>query len=136
RGQGSALTIDALRIVDETAARLRDEAQRGARWADIHLWIGSDHRHTRGASHEDLTGVIEDIGHRTMSHPWVVTLGAEVAVMVSGNAMAHLYCDVRSCVRPSVGEPRWRALCDALLARPSVDLLAARRGDRVVVRSA
>jgi hypothetical protein len=136
RGQDSALTLEALRIVDETAARIRDDAERSARWDDMHLWIVSDHGHSRVTSHEDLTGVIEDVGHRTMSHPWVVTLGAEVAVMVSGNAMAHLYCDIRSRVRPSVGEPRWRALCDALLARPSVDLLAARRGDRVVVRSA
>jgi hypothetical protein len=76
----------------------------------MHLWIVSDHGHSRVTSHEDLTSVIEDVGHRTMSHPWVVTLGAEVAVMVSGNAMAHLYCDVRSRLRPSVEEPRWRAV--------------------------
>jgi type I phosphodiesterase/nucleotide pyrophosphatase len=136
QGQNSPLTIDALRIVDETAARIRDDAERSARWDDMHLWIVSDHGHSRVASHEDLTGVIEAIGHRTMSHPWVVTLGAEVAVMVSGNAMAHLYCDVRSRARASVAEPRWRVLSDALLARPSVDLLAARREDRVIVRSA
>jgi hypothetical protein len=136
RGQGSPMTIDALRIVDETAARIRDDAERSGRWDDMHLWIVSDHGHSRVTSHEDLTGVIEAIGHRTMSHPWVVTLGAEVAVMVSGNAMAHLYCDVGSRARPSVAEPRWRSLSQELLARPSVDVLATRRGDRVSVRSA
>src|SRR5262249_17670666 len=115
---------------------IRDDAERSARWHDMHLWVVSDHGHSRVTSHEDLTGVIEAIGYRTMSHPWVVTLGAEVAVMVSGNAMAHLYCDVRSGARPSMAESRWRSLCDTLLARPSVDLLAARRGDRVSVRSA
>jgi hypothetical protein len=136
RGQESPMTIDALRIVDDTAARIRDDAERSGRWDDMHLWVVSDHGHSRVTSHEDLAGLIDDAGLRTMSHPWVVTLGAEVAVMVSGNAMAHLYCDVRSRVRPSMDAPRWRALCDMLLARPSVDLLAVCGGDRVIVRTA
>ena len=136
RGQQSPMIVDALRIVDDTAAQIRDDAERSGRWEDMHLWIVSDHGHSRVTSHEDLTGVIEQAGYRTMSHPWVITLGAEVGVMVSGNAMAHLYCDVRSRARPSMDDPRWRALCDALLERPSVDLLAVRRGERVLVRTA
>jgi Type I phosphodiesterase / nucleotide pyrophosphatase len=136
RGQDSPMTIDALRIVDETAAQIRDDAERSGRWDDMHLWIVSDHGHSRVRWHEDLAGLIDETGFRTMSHPWVVTLGAEVAVMVSGNAMAHLYCDVSSRTRPSADSPRWRALCDVLLARASVDLMAVRRGDRVVVRTA
>jgi hypothetical protein len=136
RGQDSPMIIDALRIVDDTAAQIRDDAERSGRWDDMHLWVVSDHGHSRVASHEDLTGVIEDAGLRTMSHPWVVTIGAEVAVMVSGNAMAHLYCDVSSRERPSVDSPRWRALREVLLGRPSVDLLISQRDGRVVVRSA
>jgi Type I phosphodiesterase / nucleotide pyrophosphatase len=136
RGQDSPMTIDALRIVDDTAARIRDDAERSGRWDDMHLWIVSDHGHSRVRWHEDLAGVIDALGIRTMSHPWVVTIGAEVAVMVSGNAMAHLYLDVRSRARPSVDLPRWRALCDALLARPSVDLMSLCHGDRVLVRTA
>jgi arylsulfatase A-like enzyme len=66
----------------------------------------------------------------------VVTLGADVAVMVSGNAMAHLYCDLRSRARPKVEAGQWNELCDVVLARESVDLLVTRRGDRVVVRTA
>jgi hypothetical protein len=136
RGQDSPMTIEALRIVNDTAAQIRDDAERSGRWDDMHLWVVSDHGHSRVTSHEDLAGVVERAGHRTMSHPWVVTLGAEVGVMVSGNAMAHLYCDVRSRMRPSMDVPRWRALCDVLLERPSVDLLGFRRGERVVVRTA
>lgn len=136
RGQDDPMIVDALRIVDETAARIRDDAERSGRWDDMHLWVVSDHGHSRVTRHEDLTRVIEDVGPRTMSHPWVVTFGAEVAVMVSGNAMAHLYCDVRSRTAPSADDPRWRALCDRLLERESVDLMMTRRDDRVVVRSA
>ena len=61
RGQGSTLMIEALRIVDETAARIRDDAERSARWDDMHLWIVSDHGHSRVTSHEDLTGLIESM---------------------------------------------------------------------------
>jgi len=136
RGQSSPMIIDALRIVDDTAAQIRDDAERSGRWDDMHLWIVSDHGHSRVTTHEDLTQGIEDAGHRTMSHPWVVTLGADVAVMVSGNAMAHLYCDIHSRARPRVEAGQWNELCDVLLARESVDLLLTRRGDRVVVRTA
>ncbi len=136
RGQDSPMTLDALRIVDETAARIRDDAERSGRWDDMHLWIVSDHGHSRVRRHDDLAGVIDALGFRTMSHPWVVTIGAEVAVMVSGNAMAHLYLDVQSRARPSVDASPWRELCDALLARPSVDLMSLCRGDRVLVRTA
>jgi hypothetical protein len=136
RGQDSPMITEALRIVDDTAARIRDDAERSGRWDDMHLWVVSDHGHSRVTSHEDLTGVIEDAGHRTMSHPWVVTLGAEVAVMVSGNAMAHLYCDVRAHAQPSMESGDWRRLCDVLVDRASVDLIAVRRDGRVVVRSA
>jgi len=49
----------------------------------------------------------------------------DVAVMVSGNAMAHVYVELNERQRP--GWPRlaarWSALAEALLARPSVDLL-------------
>ena len=135
RGQSSAMTIDALRIVDATAARIRDDAERSGRWDDMQLWVVSDHGHSRVTSHEDLAGLIDDAGLRTMSHPWVVTIGADVAVMVSGNAMAHVYCDVRSRTRPPMDSPRWRALSDMLLTRPSVDLLATCRGDQVLVRT-
>lgn len=136
RGQSSPMIADALRIVDDTAARIRDDAERSGRWDEMHLWIVSDHGHSRVTTHEDLAQLIEDVGHRTMSHPWVVTLGAAVAVMVSGNAMAHLYCDVRARVRPACDGGKWSELCDALLARESVDLLVTRRGERVAVRTA
>ena len=136
RGQSSPMIAEALRIVDDTAARIRDDAERSGRWDEMHLWIVSDHGHSRVTAHEDLAQVIEDAGHRTMSHPWVMTVGAEVAVMVSGNAMAHLYCDIRSRARPAIDVGEWNVLCDALVARESVDLLVTRRGERIAVRTA
>jgi hypothetical protein len=136
KGQSSPMIMDALRIVDDAAAQIRDDAERANRWADMSLWVVSDHGHSRVTHHDDLAGVIDAIGHRTISHPWVVGLSAEVAVMVSGNAMAHLYLDVRSRGRPSVSEGRYASLLNALLIRPSVDLALVPSGDRVSIRSA
>ncbi len=44
--------------------------------------------------------MIEQFGHRVIAHPWVYRLGADVAVMVSGNAMAHVYVDLGRRRRP------------------------------------
>ena len=137
RGQSSPMILDALRIVDDVAAEIRADAERAGRWEDVSLWVVSDHGHSRVTAHENLARIIARAGHRTMAHPWVYTVAPDVAVMVSGNAMAHLYLDVRALARPSaVRDGRWRELADILLSRESVDLLIARDGDRVVVRTA
>jgi arylsulfatase A-like enzyme len=87
--------------------------------------VVSDHGHSPVDRHEDLDGVVRDLGHRTVAHPWVYSVRApEVAVMVSGNAMAHLYLEPEHRAAP--GWPalaaRWGGLRDALMARESVDL--------------
>jgi hypothetical protein len=137
RGHNSPMVLDALRIVDDAAARIRADAERDGRWAEMSLWIVSDHGHSRVTTHEDLVRLVEAAGWRTMSHPWVVTIAPDVAVMVSGNAMAHLYLDIRSRApfRERIDE-RWMPLVNSLLARPSVDLLLLRRSNGALVRSA
>jgi len=135
RGQSHPMIVDALRIVDDAAAQIRREAERDGRWRDMSLWIVSDHGHSRVTSHEDLERVVAAEGFRTMSHPWVFRIAPEVGVMVSGNAMAHLYVNLksRSTERPSL-DGRWAKLAEALLPRPSVDLmLLPLRSNRVQV---
>jgi hypothetical protein len=125
REHTDTLVLDALRIVDETAARLRDDAERGGWWKDTHLWIVSDHGHSPVHTHEDLAAVVRDLGHRTVAHPWSAGIAPDVAVMVSGNAMAHLYLDVERRARPwwrTLGA-RYEPTVRALLERDSVDLL-------------
>jgi hypothetical protein len=115
RGHDDPLVHDALHIVNDAATRLREDAERGGWWEDTHLWIVSDHGHSAVHTHEDL------------------------AVMVSGNAMAHLYLDLDECERPwwpALAE-RHGELADALLDREAVDLmLLPLRAARCVVRSA
>jgi hypothetical protein len=125
QGHDGAIVMDALRIVDDMAATVRADAEQRGAWDGMSLWVVSDHGHSSVREHEDLVRVVEQLGHRVVAHPWVFTIRPEVAVMVSGNAMAHVYVDLDRRIRPSwpAIAPRWRAFADALLQRDSVDLL-------------
>ncbi|HEY4307218.1 MAG TPA: alkaline phosphatase family protein [Gemmatimonadaceae bacterium] len=136
RGQGDPMILDALKIVDDAAAGIREDAERDGRWEGMSLWIISDHGHSRVTQHEDLVKVVQNAGFRTMSHPWLYSRSPEVAVMVSGNAMAHLYVDLKSRIRTGKLDQRYSALATHLLARPSVDLMILPGGDGAVVSHA
>ncbi len=124
-GQDSSIVSDALRIVDDTVAQIRSDAERDGRWEKMHLWVGSDHGHSRVREHEDLTAVLTEWGYSTLSHPWAFNTSADIAVMVSGNAMAHLYLNLDQKTRPwwPSLSGRWGQLVECLISRESVDLL-------------
>jgi arylsulfatase A-like enzyme len=125
KGQDAQIVIDAMRIVDDTVAQIRSDAERDGRWKKMHLWVGSDHGHSRVREHEDLVALISGWGYTTLAHPWAFNTSADVAVMVSGNAMTHLYLDLEQRTRPwwpSLGD-KWNDLVERLLTRASVDLL-------------
>jgi arylsulfatase A-like enzyme len=84
----------------------------------------SDHGHSAVHAHDDLAALVRASGHRVLAHPWLFARRAEVAMMVSGNAMAHIYLELDRRARAgwtALGE-RWAPLVRALLARESVDL--------------
>jgi hypothetical protein len=124
-GQNSPIVSDALRIVDDTVAEIRADAERDGRWQRMHLWVGSDHGHSAVRHHEDLTAILADWGYSTLSHPWAFNTAADIAVMVSGNAMAHLYLDLEQKTRPwwPALSGKWGELVEKLLSRESVDLM-------------
>ena len=131
-GHDSPAALEALRLVDETAARVREDAERDGRWEATHLWVASDHGHSPVRAHDDLAGLLRAAGHRVLAHPMVFTRDPDVAVMVSGNAMAHLYLDPGRRLRPwwSALRGRWEPLASILLDRESVDLLLLPIDDR------
>jgi hypothetical protein len=121
RGHAGEGVMQALRIVDETITGLR--ANPGPN-DDVRIWVTSDHGHSPVTKHEDLERVVEAAGFRVIAHPWVYDVGAEVAVMVSVNAMSHIYLDLANRRRPYGNlAPRFAELPELLLARESVDLL-------------
>ncbi|MFI5312425.1 MAG: alkaline phosphatase family protein, partial [Gemmatimonadales bacterium] len=130
-GHEAAIVGEALHIVDDTAARIRDDAERDGRWDAMQLWIVSDHGHSAVRAHEDLAGLLASWRLGVVAHPWVIGLGRDAAVMVSGNAMAHVYLDLKGHFGngtrsrpwwPSL-EATWGWLPERLLERESVDLL-------------
>ena len=139
RGHDDPLVHSALAIVDDAVRRLRDDAERGGWWEDTQLWVVSDHGHSSVERHDDLAGAVAEAGYRTVSHPWSAGIAPDVAVMVSGNAMAHVYVDLASRRRGWWGTlaERWEPLAAALVAREACDLLLLPMSpDRCEVRSA
>ncbi len=124
-GHEASVVRDALRIVDNTVAEIRHDAERDGRWDAMHLWLVSDHGHSPVRQHEDLARLVHGLGVRTIAHPWVYRTSADVAVMVSGNAMAHIYLDLEQRERPwwPSRDPQWKAIAELLLSRSSVDLM-------------
>ncbi len=124
-GHDAPVVGNAMRIVDEVAAELRADAERGGWWRDTHLWVVSDHGHSPVRAHEDLADWFRARGHVTVAHPFTAARRREVAVMVSGNAMAHVYLELERRARPwwpALGA-RWGTAVDDLLLRPAVDLV-------------
>lgn len=137
-GHDAPRVLAALRTVDDTVATLRRDAERDGRWPSSQVWVVSDHGHAPVHHHDELTAVLRSAGYRIRAHPFAFLPGAEVAVMVSGNAMAHVYVELAQRRRPfgAVVAERWRDLLDLLSERDSVDLVAVPEGpDMVRVRS-
>lgn len=124
-GHDAPLVVDALRIVDDCAAEIRRDAEQQGQWNEMELWIVSDHGHSRVTQHDDLADWARSLGLTTRAHPWVMNGGADIAVMPSGNAMAHLYLELDRRVRPFWPDlkSRWEPVVQDLLSRPSVDLI-------------
>lgn len=124
-GHASAHVDRGYRVVSDLVAEIREDAERRGTWGDTHLWVVSDHGHSPVEQHDDLAGFIGRLGFRVIAHPFVYSMRGEIAVMVSGNAMAHVYLDLARRSRPWLRDlgGRWQPVRDALLARDSVDLM-------------
>ena len=124
-GHDSAVARRALATIDAAVRELRSALERAGRWDETHLWIVSDHGHSPVHAHDDLAALVRASDHRVLAHPWLLARGEAVAVMVSGNAMAHLYVELRRRERAgwSALLERWEPLVRMLLTRESVDLV-------------
>jgi hypothetical protein len=96
----------------------------------------SDHGHSPVRHHEDLAGLLRTWGLGVIAHPWTLARrpGTNAAVMVSGNAMAHVYLELSRRERPwwPALEQEWAWLVKRLLERDSVDLVLLPRSAREV----
>jgi hypothetical protein len=130
-GHDSSLALRALSTIDAAVGDLRDALERKERWEQTELWIVSDHGHSNVHAHDDLAELVRESGHRVLAHPWLLARRADVAVMVGGNAMAHLYVELERRERAgwSALREKWEPLAHTLLARDSVDLVILPDGE-------
>jgi hypothetical protein len=124
-GHASPDAHGAIRTLDAVVAELRHDAERNGQWEKTHLWIVSDHGHSAVHAHDDLAIALRNDGHRVIAHPWIYARRPDAAVMVSGNAMAHIYLELAHRARPwwPALRARWEPLVESLLRRPSVDVV-------------
>ena len=139
QGHDDPLVTTAMRIVDETIEGIRTRAERDGVWHQTLLCVVSDHGHSPVSHHDDIAQYMRSAGHRTIAHPWVMAPKPVAAVMVSGNAMAHIYVETAHRSRPGwqALSGAWEPLAEDLLKRPSVDLMLLPRDEATCeVRSA
>lgn len=123
-----------IRDINDAVVAAQAIAERGGWRDELDIWLVGDHGHAPVAHHEDLHGWLEQRGLRVRAHPKIFQPTVDVALMVGGNAMSHLYLDPDQRTRafwPTLSS-KWNALHDALLEREAVDLLAVAQSDRVV----
>ena len=125
-GSDSAAVRGAIADVDAAIATARALATTGG-WSDsLQIWVVGDHGHAPVSQHDDLHGWLQSQSLRVLAHPRIFLRNADVALMVGGNAMAHVYLQPSSRERSwwPAHALRWQPLHDALLARASIDLIA------------
>jgi hypothetical protein len=118
-----------LRLIDHVAASIRRDAEADGRWNAMHLWMVSDHGHSRVANHMDLAEELRKLGVKVRAHPWTIPDPSEAAVMVSGNSMAHVYLGLEKGVRqpwPAMSA-KWARRIEPLWSHPAIDLVATKR---------
>jgi hypothetical protein len=138
-GHDAAVVAGALDIVDGTLATLRADGERGGWWDRTTVFVVSDHGHSPVPRTTTSPTGCAGAACAPSRIPFTMAPRREAAVMVSGNAMAHVYLELARRRRPWWGAlaGRWAGTVDALAARPSVDLvLLPLDADRCEVRHA
>jgi hypothetical protein len=125
-GTSSTEYSSSLRDVDSAVATAELIASADGWRERLAIWVVSDHGHSPVDRHDDLHAWIESRGHRVIAHPKLRTRNADVALMVGGNAMAHVYVEPATRERQWWADlgARWQVLHDALVERDSVGLAA------------
>jgi len=133
-GSHSEIVRTSIRDVDDAIARAQAIATRGG-WIDsLRIWVTGDHGHAPVSQHDDMHGWLSSLGHRVLAHPKLGVRNADVALMVGGNAMAHVYLDPAERTRrwwPSLAA-KWQRVLDGLISRESTGLVAVAEDQHTV----
>lgn len=133
-GCESQVVRDSIHDVDSAIARAQAIAAADGWSKLLRIWVIGDHGHAPVHRHDDLHGWLSSQGHRVLAHPKLGVRNADVALMVGGNAMAHVYLNPsdRARVWWPTHAPRWERLLEGLVLRESSDLVAVALAPNVV----
>ena len=140
-GPMSRQVAAAYRRVDAGIGAIVNTLQTRGIWEKTLVLVSSDHGNTATASHLDLSRLVEETGYRVFEYPMVHRRNCTAAVMVSGNALAHVYL---------ASDGRWEGplsgerlhqehgtLLEKLKGREEIEWIAYRQGhDQVAVDAA
>lgn len=126
-GSDSDVVRQGIRDIDLVVSRAQAVANANGWGSDLRVWVVGDHGHAPVSQHDDLHAWLLSRGLRVLAHPHLRRRRADVALMVGGNAMAHLYLEPHHAKRLwwSALATRWESLLRDLLTRPSIDLATA-----------
>jgi len=125
-------TIEAYINVDRSIGEAVEILKKQDRWQDTLLIISSDHGLTSTHTHLDLADFFSDRGRDTLKYPLIFKSRPDVSVMISGNAMGHVYLHDIVPDRPLYGteiQESMGSLLPELIARPEIDFLTWRESN-------
>jgi arylsulfatase A-like enzyme len=139
-GPFSPRAREGYRAFDRALGRLVARLRRRGSYDRTLLCFGSDHGHSQVDGHFDLARFFSARGLKTMTYrrPLAQWFDCEVAVMVGGNSMGHVYLRGSGWNLDETGEERLARLpgtVEALLDEDAVDFCAFRGSAGVRVRS-
>ena len=124
--------IAAYRFVDFSVGRVVEKLKRLGRWDQTLLIISSDHGLSATHHHLDLALFFQKRDIKTLYYPVIWKMNPKASVMISGNALGHVYLLADRSDSPIPGQqveeilgPIW----DELLAREEIDFAVRRAGN-------
>ena len=132
----SAGVFEIYRQFDRELGRIRQQCERLGMLDETLFMLASDHGMTATHTHFDLAGFMEEQGFETLYYPKIFKKNFDVAVMQSGNAMAHLYLKSAQGWHAKTYREDMEKLIESLSGRPEVAWVAALdRQGAITVRS-
>lgn len=87
----SKAVIQAYQQFDAELGKIRSQMEKQGMWDETLFVLASDHGMTATHTHFDLIKFMEGEGYQTFYYPRIFKKNFNLAVMQSGNAMAHIY---------------------------------------------
>lgn len=133
QGPGGDRVRAACRSIDQAVAKVGRLIEQQGEGGETMLLLVSDHGMSGTEEHIDLQGIINAECAPCLSHPMIFRgfLNARSSVMVSGNAMAHVYLKgTRNWSEMFADtEPQMLRMIGRLLSLPGIDQVAGKNSD-------